>query len=68
MVSGNNTKFTYLLSHTNMLVLIKGNTQLTRSRYRPISTEGDYCYLKNATGKDNTFGNPDRYSVGVLLL
>ncbi|EGO57181.1 hypothetical protein NEUTE1DRAFT_45455 [Neurospora tetrasperma FGSC 2508] len=45
-----------------------GNTQLTRSRYRPIPTEGDYCYLKNATGKDNTFGNPDRYSVGVLLL
>ncbi|KHE79377.1 hypothetical protein GE21DRAFT_2651 [Neurospora crassa] len=33
-----------------------------------VKNEGDYCYLKNATGKDNTFGNPDRYSVGVLLL
>ena len=33
-----------------------------------VKSSGGYCYLKNATGKDDTFGAPENFSSGVLLL
>ncbi|GAB1310168.1 Putative membrane protein insertase [Madurella fahalii] len=32
-----------------------------------IKTTGEYCYLKNGTGTNNTFGRPELYSSAVLI-